>query len=539
VLDNCTSGTLSPSDVGLGDGGSIVIFPSPLYGTLLISHVFFKNSRSHRGALDVSIRGNFNLNGGCDKESVFYLSRSQSTTTNTNKLIIGYEGFGTGKDKSCLLPPYLPGPTYVSCIDGTGYKVIDRQYCGTEIVRCKTLNYADGTLDSEHDYVILVGDGSYEEWKVTPRSSRIRDVRGESTTGTKITVVSKSDYPNAMFSIPSSCASSTFIISSMTLIVNTSFSLVCVKVASGSVEMNDLVINSKNAEKKIEKNIIEVTTCSYIKLTNVKFENILLEESAIKIGGGDVLISGCEFNNIESLRNSGQGGVLHLTVDGMKTVELTNECCFWNCSIETEAVSNGGAIYTDLKAGYFYVHKTAFKNCSSKSSTSTEGKGYIYYSLYILFFFFFLLISGAIYIDINDPSVRFDLSNTTYEDCKAKLHGDNVFICGSSLSHIITPQKFQGVEFTSSEAEKFHGQWKENQTYISLIPWMSENGVIYVSEDTGADNDPCGSSSSPCLFVYLFFFFFFFSLFYLFLFLLFFFFFLFYNLYFLIFYYYY
>jgi hypothetical protein len=327
-------------------------------------------------------------NEGYGNTDIFYLSRSQSTPSNSNKLIIGYNGGTTGTDMSCLLPPYLPSPSYVASTSvsnggGGGYKAIDREYCGTKKIRCCTISYIDGTIDPTHDYVINVADGDYEEWKLTSQSSVVRDIRGTSTTSTKITVVNKESNSNPMFYIPLTSTNSILIISTMTLIVNTSYSLLSVKGQAGvNVYLKNLIITSKNPGTSLPSNIsiIEFTSGSSIQLTNVIFNNILSQASVLKIGSGDAFLSNCQFKNISLKRSgsgsNGEGGVLHITVDNTKTAELTDGCYFENITVDTGGVANGGALYVNLKQGYFYVHgSTSFKNCSAKSTNSVEGKG--------------------------------------------------------------------------------------------------------------------------------------------------------------------
>jgi hypothetical protein len=137
-------------------------------------------------------------------------------------------------------------------------------------------------------------------------------------------------------------------------------------------------------------------------------------------------------------------------------------------------------------------------------------------SFFFCFFIIFFLFSGGIYINIEDSSSRFDLSNTTYTECSATHHGDNVFIYGRSLSKIINKQKFEDVSFSLSEVEKFYGEWKENTSYVSLVDLMSKSGAIYLNED-GSTESTCGNINKPCKCGFFFLFLFFFLIYYLFL----------------------
>jgi hypothetical protein len=224
------------------------------------------------------------------------------------------------------------------------------------------------------------------------------------------------------------------------------------------------------------------------------------------------------------LNNSGdgEGSVLYAEVDRMNTIEITDESKFEDCSVDTNGVANGGAIYIHLKYGYFYTHgNTLFKNCFSKSTSDGKGEGFFSFSFFLSFFFilllFFFLFSGGIYINIEDSSSSFDLSNTTYTDCSATHYGDNIFIYGYSLSKIINKQKFENV-ITSGDEKLFYEQWKENDSYLSLVDLISKSGAIYLNEEGSLDTT-CGNIDNPCkyiffflfliyLFIYLFIFFF-------------------------------
>jgi hypothetical protein len=89
-------------------------------------------------------------------------------------------------------------------------------------------------------------------------------------------------------------------------------------------------------------------------------------------------------------------------------------------------------------------------------------------------------------------------------DCDASFHGDNVFIYGPSLSTFISPQKFDGVTFDVLETEKFYGEWKDNESFETLVNWMSQNSIIYVND--GDAKDGCGIKNAPCWFFFCFYF---------------------------------
>jgi hypothetical protein len=187
-----------------------------------------------------------------------------------------------------------------------------------------------------------------------------------------------------MFNIPSSCPGSTLLVSNITFIINTTYSLICVEAVNCAVEIEDLIITSKDPSTKLRNSIIKFTRGISIIIRNIKIENFLLEASCVKIEDGNILISNSEFLNINLIRSDtgsgGEGGALQITVDGEKTAEIKNGCYFENCTVNTKDFSNGGAVYGRLKNGYFYVHgQTSFKKCKSVSDINAEGKGCVFF----------------------------------------------------------------------------------------------------------------------------------------------------------------
>jgi hypothetical protein len=377
IFDNSTVTTKPTNDNGYG--GGICLFGYDMSTqNLLLSHLFFIRCSTSKLALDVVFKGEQTKNDGYDKSNIIHC-RSQSTSTNVNKLIIGANN-EVGIDKSCFLPPYLSSPIYISSRNSTNYKVIDRPYCGTEYIRCRSITYGDTTIDNGQDYVIEISDGEYSEWSVRSHAEKSRNLKGTSTTGTRITVI---DHSYSMFDIPISCTNSILAVSKITFILNTSHALVSIVAEGVTLDMEDVVIISKTPSTTFDENIIIFTKGCLITLNNVKIDSFNLKKPGIKINNGNGFFSNCKFQNINFITTTsgvaGEGSIFHIIIDELKTIEFTNECSFENCSVNTVDVSNGGAIYTELKEGYFYIHeKTSFKNCSTISTKNNEGKGYVF-----------------------------------------------------------------------------------------------------------------------------------------------------------------
>jgi hypothetical protein len=211
---------------------------------------------------------------------------------------------------------------------------------------CKRINYIDNTVDPTHDYIININSGEYEEWKLTSRNSIIRNLRGNSKESTIITIINKDEYTNPIFYIPSTCLHSTFIISSITFIINTKYLMISIGGEGGNIEMKDIEIKMKNEETILENNLIQFNKGSFFKITNVKFNKITLRISLIKIKDGNIYISNCEFKNIEMIiineKDNGEGGIFYFSIDNLNIVEIRNECLFENCTVNTKNISNGG-----------------------------------------------------------------------------------------------------------------------------------------------------------------------------------------------------
>jgi hypothetical protein len=258
------------------------------------------------------------------------------------------------------------------------YIVIDRQYCGSEIVRCQTINYIDGTLNRNADHIINVADGEYEEWKLESQKKHVRGLRGSSVSETKIIVVKKEEYTYSMFNIRETCNNATFDISTLTFLINTTLPLILMESNDGIANLADVVITSKDVSRFQTSNIIHIIRGCFIKFNNVQFINFTLSScSLLKAQSINMKILSSNFHNISS--SVSNGGVIDATVVGMRTIEIADACWFENCSINNDGTSNGGALYINLKEGYLNVGgNTIFKKCSALSSQSEEGKGFDY-----------------------------------------------------------------------------------------------------------------------------------------------------------------
>jgi hypothetical protein len=220
------------------------------------------------------------------------------------------------------------------------------------------------------DYVIEICEGTYKEWKLTSQSYRRRELKGASNENTVITVVrdSESEYVYPLFYISADTSNSTLSLSKITFLMSVSHSLVLIESSDCISIMEDLKISC--------------------------VEGITLGDSLIKTEGNS-FIKKCKFYDILLKCNEdgsdGYGGVFHITIDNLNTVEFDDHCLFENCEVNTKDISNGGALYVNLKKGYFYVNgQTSFTNCFSTSSKTEEGKGYIFFYLFIYLFIYFL-----------------------------------------------------------------------------------------------------------------------------------------------------
>jgi hypothetical protein len=110
--------------------------------------------------------------------------------------------------------------------------------------------------------------------------------------------------------------------------------------------------------------------------------------------------------------------------------------------------------------------------------------------------------SGAIFLNIESLSTRFDFSSTIYVSCDATGYGDNLFIYGDSLSTIIDKHKF--CDISNDYSGSFYGELKEGEpSNLNLNSWMSQDNGIYVN-DTGIteSSESCGSTDNPCKFLF-------------------------------------
>jgi hypothetical protein len=275
-----------------------------------------------------------------------------------------------------------------------GYKSVDRPYCGTESVRCKTVTFGDTTVNPQKDSVIYVSDGEYKESKIKSYSNKKKTIIGTSSSQTIITSTHSSIGPSSLFFIPSTCPNSTLIISKITFIekehVGYSHHIFSVIGSDSTLNLNDIIIKSENINSMMENEIILFSSGgrSSIRLNRIIIKNIFLCCSCFKILDGRAKVCGCEFYNI--IVNDGKGGVFYIETKESKSIKFSESCKFENCSVD----GNGGGIYCKLNEGGIFIigDGTSFKNCSSKSSDSEGGKGYVFMNYMLIIYYFYLLL---------------------------------------------------------------------------------------------------------------------------------------------------
>jgi hypothetical protein len=424
VFDNCDATNIGGAIWSSGDGQTLT--------SLKMSHIFFINSVSttNKGE-DIS----FENSDETTMRHVLTFSnisscRSQNDENNLlHKLeVVKYNGevLNTVLDRSCLLPPFLSSALYVGANNITGdggYKCVDRQYCGTESVRCRTITFGDTTTNPLKDTIIYVSEGEYEESEIKSNENIKKTIIGISSSSSSQTIIystPSSVKPSSLFNIPSTSPNSTLIISKITLIerehVGYTHHLFSITGDNSILDLDDIIITCENIESIIENEVILFSSSgivSFLHINKVLIKNIFLSVSCLRLLDGSARICGCEFYNISV--NSGNGSVFFIETKKLKIIEFSESCKFENCSIGNNNVGgggsgswrsngdesmNGGGIYCILNEGGIFIvgGGTSFINCSAKSSVSEEGKGYIFIILYlsiiyfILFFFFMVVV---------------------------------------------------------------------------------------------------------------------------------------------------
>jgi hypothetical protein len=317
------------------------------------------------------------------------LCRSQNNEEKTNKLIFTTSS-SKSYDRSCLLPSFLSSSElYVSADNGTlegGYRSIDRQYCGSSSVRCRTITFGDTTTNPSKDTIIYVSDGYYEEKRIISQTNKKKVINGTSASQTIIKSVYTSEDSRPLFDIGSSTSNSSLEIWNITFIekhVNDiSHHLFSVTGCNITLDLENVIISCESINSIHNSEIILFSPSgrSFIRLYKVIVKDISIKTSAIKILGSICEIKSCEFNNIiSSWGSDGYGGVFHIDIKEWEIIEFGDECKFENCSVDMDSVGYGGAMYSKLNEGGIFVvgGRTSFINCSAKSSSGEGGRGYI------------------------------------------------------------------------------------------------------------------------------------------------------------------
>jgi hypothetical protein len=386
IFDNC-------STVGYGGGFGFYGNGSPLT-FFFLSHLFFINSNGAYGK-DIGFpNGDFDM---MDNHLTFdnvILCRSQNDENRkTNKLVFTTTSSET-YDRSCLLPSFLSSSIlYVSADNQMlkgGYKSIDRQYCGTSSVRCRTITFGDTTIDRSKDSVIYVSDGYYEERSIISQMNRKKIIIGTSATQTIIKSIYTSE--SSLFDIGPTISNASLEIWNITFIekhVNdASHLLFSVTGCNITLNLEDVIISCEDINSVHNSEIILFSSSgrSFIQFYKVIVKDISIKTSVIKIFDGICKIKSCEFNNIvTSLGFDGYGGVFNIEVKQWKTVEFGDGCKFENCSIDMDPMGYGGAIYSKLNEGGIFVlgGRTSFVKCSAKSNSGEGGRGCVLYGLFL------------------------------------------------------------------------------------------------------------------------------------------------------------
>jgi hypothetical protein len=382
IFDNCSTARYGGGFVFYGDGSSLTFF--------FLSHLFFINSNGIDGK-DISFpNADFDKMDNLITFNNISLCRSQnSEDSKTKKLILGISS-SISYDRSCLLPSFLSSALYVSSDNVTwegGYKSIDRQYCGSSSVRCRTITFGDTTVDPTKDTIIYVSDGYYEEKKIISRTNKKKVIIGTSATQTIIKSIYTSEDSTSLFDIGSRIWNASLEIWNVTFIIekhvnDVSHLLFSVTGYNITLNLEDVIINYESIDLIHDSEIILFSPSgrSFIGLYKVIVKDISTKTSVIKILDGISEIKSCEFNNIVTwLGHDGYGGVFNIEIKRGKIGRFEDECKFSNCSLDMKSIGYGGSIYSKLNEGGTFVvgGRTSFIKCSAKSNSEEGGRGYV------------------------------------------------------------------------------------------------------------------------------------------------------------------
>ncbi|KAH7825036.1 uncharacterized protein MONOS_10872 [Monocercomonoides exilis] len=270
--------------------------------------------------------------------------------------------------------------------------------------------------------------------------------------------------------------------------VNNGFDSVFVDVIGGSMEVNDLSIESCNVGNSIFVIHDSGITCHFV---NVRVESlnesrgcilsIKKSEQGLKINEGDE-----EYVNIEidkssfsGIKRSGNGPSVLESMSENKICLVVNESSITEGKAETS--ENGGAIFFSLgKSGSMKMIKSEVSQCSC-----TNGKG------------------GGVYLGTKE---RGDL-NFTFVGMKFSANtasvGNDIFIeCFNITSQINERQfRFDLRENHYSRINAIYGrdecEYKDDTNLIGFVT-IHQSDTIIVSSVNGSDERQCGTNALLC-----------------------------------------
>jgi hypothetical protein len=183
ILDTCSVKEPPPSGYVSAGGGIYLQWTGTQVESIFLKNVFFIRCYSRSYGLDIGGMGNSTA-AAYNKmnDSSIIKCRSLSKYSNIKKFDVG------GQNKSNLLPDYLSSPIYVAQLSTKDFYIANKQYCGSEEVRCITLTYALTVLDPSADYILYMENGFYYESPVSIQTNKNFTIIGSSIKYTLVSI---------------------------------------------------------------------------------------------------------------------------------------------------------------------------------------------------------------------------------------------------------------------------------------------------------------------------------------------------------------
>ncbi|KAH7825022.1 uncharacterized protein MONOS_6219 [Monocercomonoides exilis] len=363
-----------------------------------------------------------------------------------------------------------------------------RSLCGmSEATPCKTVGHAVDVSLIQLNSTITVLDGKHVSEKETINVGEKKiNVLGKGKTASLIGTNSLSFSSTTLFSVSTGQLDVGHIGIDHNTTRSPSPSVFVVTVGSGTLSLEDVLINSSISEESEISSSAFVMELFQLRMSDVEIKNMAIsqplfaEPSSAGSSSGESLLGNVTIRNVNRT-TKGDGVVM------AKSVKEGETFVVWNTTIEEcECVNgNGGGIKVELLSS---ASKVLIGDSISHSGGTTSFNQCKCSKC-----------GGGIFLSLADANAKFELSNTLVFERNEAEYGRNMFILASDLNKTVTNESFN-FDYSSmiNDNNLFVGSdsiHSNKDLFMFLVPYSSYE--IFISSK-GFDVARCGSEEEPC-----------------------------------------